>query len=251
MDVAGSSAAQRPVAVVTGASRGIGRAIAERLAKDGYHVLVNYASSAVEAEAVCEAIRAEGGAADAFRANVAREGDVRDLFAFADSLGAVTVLVNNAGVTADGLAVRMAEEQWRRVIDTNLTGAFLCSREAVARMMRARRGSIVNVSSIVGLYGNAGQANYAASKAGLVGLTRSLAREVGRRGVRVNAVAPGFIRTDMTAGLADLVERVLERVPLNRLGEASEVAEVVAFLCSDAASYVTGAVIEVSGGLVI
>jgi 3-oxoacyl-[acyl-carrier protein] reductase len=241
----------RRVAVVTGASRGIGRATAERLARDGFVVVINYASSAEAADEVRRVIEEAGGSAVAIRADVSKPDEVRALFAAVDDLGTLEVLVNNAGVTADGLCVRMSDEAWKRVLDVNLYGAFLCSREAIARMMKARKGSIVNVSSIVGLYGNAGQANYAASKAGIIGLTKSLAREVGKRGIRVNAVAPGFIQTEMTASLADRADEIAARVPLGRLGEASEVAEAVAFLCSDAASYITGAVLEVSGGLVI
>ena len=241
----------RRVALVTGASRGIGRAIAVALAAGGADVALAYggnAAGAAEAAAECGSRGARTVTLDADLAD-ARATD--SLVARAtEALGAVDILVNNAGMTRDTLAVRMSDADWDAVLDVDLGAAFRLCRAALRPMLRRRFGRIVNVSSVAGVMGNAGQANYSAAKAGLIGLTKSLAREVGSRGITVNAVAPGFISTDMTSALpADVAGRVLAGVPLGRAGSAEEVAAAVAFLASDAAAYITGAVLHVDGGL--
>ena len=233
-------------ALVTGASRGIGAAVARELAEAGARVALNYRSSAEEAEAIASEI---GG--------VPIAGDVADLEQAAavvqqaeSELGELDVLVNNAGVTRDGLIARMSDEDWQSVVDTNLRGTFATCRAASRKMLRRRSGAIVNMTSVVGLMDNPGQANYAASKAGIVGLTKALAREFGSRGVRVNAVAPGYIDTALTDVLSDEVRgAILANTPLGRLGEPQDVARAVRFLCSDEASFVTGEVLLVGGGL--
>jgi 3-oxoacyl-[acyl-carrier protein] reductase len=232
-------------ALVTGGSKGIGAAIAKALAADGWSVGVNYRSDPDGAARVVEEIEAAGGAA------VAVQGDVLDgadaLFApLEERFGPVACLVNNAGVRADGLAIQLDDDDWDRVISTNLTAAFRLTRHAVKGMIRQRYGRIVNVASVVGPRANAGQANYAAAKAGLIGMTKTVAVEVARRGVTVNAVAPGFIETDMTK---DLVAHVAGEVPARRAGKPEEVAAAVRFLASDAAGYVTGTTLFVDGGL--
>ncbi|MBN1139269.1 MAG: 3-oxoacyl-[acyl-carrier-protein] reductase [Anaerolineae bacterium] len=239
------------VALVTGASRGIGRAIAERLAAGGYRVAINYLARADAALDGVASIRAGGGTALAIQADVRLGDAVRAMVTqVEEQLGPIDVLVNNAGITRDGLFVRMAEQDWRDVIDTNLNGAFNCTQAVLRTMMRRRWGRIVNVSSVAGLAGNAGQANYAAAKAGLVGFTRALAKEVGVRNITVNAVAPGFIETDMTADLKqEWKQQAIAMTPVGRFGQARDVAAAVAFLVSDEAAYVTGQVISVDGGL--
>lgn len=241
------------VALVTGASRGIGRAIALRLAADGHAVGVNYASSAANAKEVVAQIVAAGGRAVAIRADVGNEDDVSAMFAtVAEELGPVTVLVNNAGITDDGLLLRMGAEQWDRVITTNLRSVYLCTKAVLRDMIRAKGGRIINISSVSGLVGNPGQANYAASKAGIIGFTKSTAKEVGSRGITVNAVAPGFITTDMTGALGDgITDAVVQQISLGRLGFPEEVASVVGYLASDGASYITGQTIVVDGGLAL
>lgn len=241
------------VALVTGASRGIGRAIAFKLADDGYAVAVNYTASAAKAEDVVERITANGGSAMAVQADVSDPDAVRDLIAAVENeLGPVTVLVNNAGITEDGLLLRMSAEQWDRVLSTNLRSVFLCTKAVLRGMIRARGGRIINISSVSGVAGNAGQANYAASKAGVIGFTKSIAKEVGSRGITVNAVAPGFIATDMTDALGDSVtEAAVAHISLGRLGEPEEVASVVGYLASDGASYITGQTIVVDGGMAL
>jgi 3-oxoacyl-[acyl-carrier protein] reductase len=239
------------VALVTGASRGIGRAIAEQLAATGARVAVNYVAHAEAAAAVVSRIRGRGGEALSVQADVrsaeAVDGMVRQV---AEALGSVDILINNAGITRDGLFARMAVEDWRDVIDTNLTGAFHCTRAVLRQMMRRRWGRIISISSVAGLAGNAGQANYAAAKAGLIGLTRSLAKEVGSRNITVNAVAPGFVETDLTSGLrGEWREQVLSVTPVGRFGTPEEVASIVVYLASDEAAYITGQVISVDGGL--
>jgi len=244
-----------PVAIITGASRGIGAAIAETLAEKGFDLVLVYRSGKEAAEAVktrCEEIRS-GIRVVIAGADVSMEADCQHIFDVTkEAFGRVDVLVNNAGQTKDGLTMRMSLDQFTSVIDINLTSAFMLSKLCLPLMSRQRKGRIINMSSIAGVYGNAGQANYSASKAGMIGLTKSLAREMGSRNITVNAVAPGFIETDMTASLSeDLKKAAAARIPLGRLGQAKEVASVVAFLASDEASYVTGQVVEVSGGLVL
>jgi 3-oxoacyl-[acyl-carrier protein] reductase len=240
------------VALVTGAGRSIGRTIALRLAGLGAKVVVNNLSAERNA-AVVEAIRAAGGEAVGVTGGV-HEPAVAEacVKAALDTWGRLDIVVNNAGVTRDGLLLRMSDEQWREVLDVNLTGAFNVIRAAARPMMRQRAGRIVNISSVVGLIGNAGQANYAASKAGLLGLTKATARELASRGITVNAIAPGFIDEGMTEHLGDDVRSALQaQIPLGRLGTADDVASAVAFLASDAASYLTGQTLSVDGGMVM
>ena len=239
------------VALVTGASRGIGRAIALELAAAGALVVVNYASSPEAAEAVVAEIAAAGGRAWAHQANVAEEEQVEAMVkAVLAKEGRLDVLVNNAGITRDGLLMRMKTADWQSVIDLNLTGVFLCTRAVSRSMLKARSGRIINITSVVGLMGNPGQANYSAAKAGVIGLTRSSAAEFASRGVTVNAVAPGFIESDMTAELDK--EPILKAIPLGRMGQPSEVASAVRFLAGDpAAAYMTGQVLQVDGGMVM
>jgi 3-oxoacyl-[acyl-carrier protein] reductase len=242
-----SAPARAPAALVTGGARGIGAAIVRRLAADGWPVGIGYQSGSAAAEELVAEVEAAGGRAVALGGDIAEpdtlEGHFRALEA---RYGPVLVLVNNAGVNADNLSPRITDEDWTKVIDTNLTAAFRATRRAIPPMLRARHGRVVNISSVVGLRANPGQANYAASKAGMIGMTKTIAAEVARRGVTVNAVAPGFIASDMTAELPD---DLLAHIPARRMGTPEEVAAVVRFLASDEASYVTGATFTVDGGI--
>lgn len=238
-------------ALVTGASRGIGRSIALQLAEEGYNVAVNYAGSKEKAEAVVEEIKAKGVDSFAIQANVADADEVKAMIKeVVSQFGSLDVLVNNAGITRDNLLMRMKEQEWDDVIDTNLKGVFNCIQKATPQILRQRSGAIINLSSVVGAVGNPGQANYVATKAGVIGLTKSAARELASRGITVNAVAPGFIVSDMTDALSDeLKEQMLTQIPLARFGQDTDIANTVAFLASDKAKYITGQTIHVNGGM--
>jgi 3-oxoacyl-[acyl-carrier protein] reductase len=240
----------RRLALVTGASRGIGRASALELARKGFNVAVGYNSGAEAAEKVCGEIAALGAEARAFKADVTDPSAVSALFKAVESMGTVQVLVNNAGVARDNLLMRMKEEEWNAVIAANLSSAFHCTKEALRGMLRARWGRIICVSSVVGLIGNAGQANYAASKAGLIGFAKSAAREYASKGITVNVVAPGFIETDMTRSLKEEVRSAtLAQIPAGRMGRPEEVARAVAFFASEENGYLTGQVLTIDGGM--
>ena len=238
-------------AVVTGGSRGIGRAVCLELAKGGANVVLCYAGNESAAHATVPACEALGAKALAVRCNGAESGEVKSLLdAAVQAFGRIDILVNNAGITRDGLLMMMKDEDFDAVIDTNLKGTFLCMKAVSRLMMRQRYGRIVNLSSVVGLRGNAGQVNYAASKAGVIGMTKSLAKELASRGVTVNAVAPGFIETDMTAAMTDAAKTAtLASSPMQKLGAPEDVARAVAFLASDEAAYITGQVLAVDGGM--
>ncbi len=237
------------LALVTGASRGIGKACAIELAKAGYDVIINYAGNVDAANKTVEEIKALGVDSAAYKFDVSNPEEVNVSIAeIIEKYGRIDILVNNAGITRDGLFMRMSEENWNAVINTNLSSAFYVSQPVVKVMMKQRSGAIVNMASVVGVSGNAGQANYSAAKAGLIGLTKTLAKELGSRGIRVNAVAPGFINTDMTKDLD--TSKFTDFIPLKRLGEPEDIAKAVKFLAVDA-QYVTGQVLEVDGGLII
>ena len=241
---------QNKIALVTGGSRGIGRACALELAACGYDVVINYAGNTEAAQKTVEDIKALNVNAEAFKFDISNQAEVDENIAkIIEKYGRIDVLVNNAGITRDDLFLRMTEEKWSAVINTNLNSAFYVSKPVVKLMMKQRSGAIVNMSSVVGVYGNAGQANYAAAKAGLIGFTKSLAKELGSRNIRVNAVAPGFIATDMTKDLPN-TDEMLKLISLKRLGEAKDIAKAVKFLAVDS-EYVTGQVFEVDGGLTI
>ncbi|WP_110112865.1 3-oxoacyl-[acyl-carrier-protein] reductase [Bacillus sp. CGMCC 1.16541] len=241
------------VALVTGGSRGIGRAVALELGKLGAKVIVNYAGSEAKALEVVDAIKASGSDAIAIQADVASGESVQNMVKEAIStFGSLDILVNNAGITRDNLLMRMKEDEWDDVISTNLKGVFLCTKAVTRQMMKQRHGRIINISSIVGVSGNAGQANYVAAKSGVIGLTKTTAKELASRNITVNAVAPGFISTDMTDKLSEEVKQeMLKQIPLARFGDPSDIAKVVAFLASDDSRYVTGQTIHVDGGMVM
>jgi len=240
-------------ALVTGASRGIGRAIALCLAAEGARVAINYAGNVRAAEEVKTAIEAAGGTAILCQADIADSSAVEAMVAnVVKEFGTIDILVNNAGITRDALLMRMKDEDFAKVLNTNLKGVFYCTKAVSKLMMKKRSGRIVNMASVVGLVGNAGQTNYAAAKAGVIGFSKSAAKELASRGITVNVVAPGFIGTDMTAGLPESVkEKMLTDIPLGRMGEAEDVANAVLFLASDQASYITGQVVNVDGGMVM
>jgi len=240
------------VAIITGASRGIGRAIALELATQGAYIIVNYASSSRAAEALVEEITTAGGQALALQADVSQAEQVDALFnSVMEKCDRIDILVNNAGITRDTLLLRMKPEDWQAVIDLNLTGVFLCTRAASKIMLKQRYGRIINITSVAGQMGNPGQANYSAAKAGVIGFTKTVAKELASRGITVNAVAPGFIATDMTSKLSN-TEEILKFIPLNRYGQPEEVAGMVRFLAADsAAAYITGQVFNVDGGMVM
>lgn len=242
---------QGRVAIITGASRGIGRATALELAKVGAKVVVNYARSSAAAEEVVAEIVAAGGEATALQADVSQAEEVDNLVKQTkEKFGQIDILVNNAGITRDTLLLRMKPEDWQAVINLNLTGVFLCTRAVSKLMLKQRSGRIINIASVAGQMGNPGQANYSAAKAGVIGFTKTVAKELASRGVTVNAVAPGFIATDMTSGLES--EGILQFIPLGRYGKPEEVAGMVRFLAGDpAAAYITGQVFNVDGGMVM
>jgi 3-oxoacyl-[acyl-carrier protein] reductase len=241
------------IALVTGGSRGIGKAICLELAREGAKVLLNYASNAEAALKVVEEIIFAGGEAAAIKADVKQSAEAQMLVEETlNKFGAVHILVNNAGITRDNLLMRMKDEQWHEVLHTNLTGVYNCTKAVVKPMMKQKVGSIINITSVVGQVGNAGQANYAAAKAGVIGFTKSLAKELASRKIRVNGVAPGYIVTDMTNILGEqLKEQLVKEIPLQRLGQAEDVAYLVSFLASDKAAYITGQVFNVDGGMVM
>lgn len=239
------------VALVTGAGRGIGRAIAKALAKEGAAVIVNYGGNETSAQETVDSIMADGGSAEKYKCDVSDFAAVGEMIQYVvGKYRKLDILVNNAGITKDGLMMKMSEEDFDSVLSVNLKGTFNCIRNVSRQMLKQRSGRIINMSSVVGLAGNAGQVNYAASKAGVIGVTKSAAKELASRGITVNAIAPGYIDTDMTSVLSDSVkETVLSAIPLGRMGAVEDIAETAVFLASDKASYITGQVISVDGGM--
>jgi 3-oxoacyl-[acyl-carrier protein] reductase len=240
-------------AIITGASRGIGAEIARKLAAAGAKIVVNYSGSQEKAEAVVQEIKADGGEAIAVKANVSDADAVKALVdETMQAFGSIDILVNNAGITRDNLMMRMKDDEWDDVINTNLKGVFICTKAVTRQMMKQRAGRIINIASIVGVMGNAGQANYVAAKAGVIGLTKTTARELASRNITANAVAPGFITTDMTDKLGDDIQKaMLGQIPLGRFGKPEEVAKAVLFLASDDSSYMTGQTLHLDGGMVM
>jgi 3-oxoacyl-[acyl-carrier protein] reductase len=241
------------IALITGASRGIGRACALHFASLGAAVAVNYSTSSAQAEEAVREIVDKGGKALAVKADVSNAAEVEAMFdETINTLGGLDILVNNAGITKDTLLIRMKEEDWDRVLDINLKGAFLCTKQAAKYMMKKRQGRIINISSVIGIAGNSGQANYAASKAGIIGFSKSAAKELASRGILVNIIAPGFIETDMTGVLPEHVkEAILAQIPLGRYGNPMDIAYLAAFLASEQSQYITGQVIHVDGGMIM
>lgn len=241
------------VALITGGSRGIGKEIALELAKNGVNIAITYANNLQKAKEVLDDIKSYEVKAVAIKANVSVEEDVLQMIkTIEDELGTIDILVNNAGVTKDNLIIRMKEEDWDEVIDVNLKGTFLCTKAVSRIMMKKKYGKIINITSVVGIMGNAGQGNYSASKAGVIGFTKSMARELASRGIRVNAIAPGFIETDMTDVLKDEIkEAMLKSIPLNSFGNPKDIANLVVFLASEKSDYITGQVINVDGGMIM
>lgn len=239
------------IALVTGGSRGIGAAVCAELGAAGAAVVVNYSRDSTGAEAVAAGVTGAGGTAHVAQGDISTAAGASELVAGVEAeIGPIAILVNNAGITRDNLIMKLDEEDWRSVIDTNLGGAFFTCRAVARPMLKRRAGAIINMSSVVGVHGNAGQTNYSASKAGLIGLTKSLAKELGTRGIRVNAIAPGYISTELTDALPEAARAaILESTPLRRLGDPADVARAVRFLASDAASFITGDVLAVDGGL--
>lgn len=244
---------KKPVALVTGASRGLGASIAKALARDGYHVIINYASNEAKAISVVDAIRATGGEASAYRFSVGSSTEVDQNFEqITKNHGPIAVLVNNAGITIDGLLLRLKDEDLEKTLDIDLKGAIYCSRAAAKSMLRNKKGSIVHISSVIGEMGNAGQSAYAAAKAGLIGFSKSVARELASRQIRSNVITPGYIQTDMTESLTqEQKEGILRTIPLGSMGQPEDVASLVCFLASDQSRYITGQVIGVNGGMYI
>lgn len=240
-------------AIVTGGARGIGRAIAMTLAAAGANIVINYSSSSKAADEVVEEAKKLGVRALAFKADVSKDEEIENLVKqVLNDFGSIDILVNNAGITRDNLLIRMSEKDFMDVIDTNLKGAFICTKHVSKVMMKQRAGKIINIASVVGVMGNAGQSNYSASKAGLIGFTKSIAKEIAKRGINVNAVAPGYIQTDMTASLPDKIkEEFLSGIPLSRAGMPQDVANAVLFLSSEYSDYITGQVINIDGGMVM
>ena len=241
------------VALVTGGSGGIGSAIAIKLSEKGFNVVITYLSNEKAAKEVIEKVEENNVKGLAIKADVSKEKDVEEMMkTINNEFKTIDVLVNNAGITRDNLLLRMKSEDWNQVIDTNLKSVYLCTKAVTRNMMKKKYGKIINITSVVGISGNAGQSNYSASKAGVIGFTKSVAKELGSRGINVNAVAPGFIDTDMTSVLSeDIKDEMLKSIPLNRVGKPQDVANLVAYLCSDEADYITGQVIHVDGGMLI
>lgn len=241
------------VALITGGSRGIGRAIALELAKNGVNIAISYINNEDKAKEAIDEINSYGVKAIAIKANVSVELEVQQMIKqVEEELETIDILVNNAGITRDNLLIRMKEEDWDEVMDTNLKGTFLCTKAVSRAMMKKRYGKIINISSVVGIMGNAGQGNYSASKAGVIGFTKSMAKELASRGIRVNAIAPGFIQTDMTDVLTDEVKETIQKsIPLNILGKAQDIANLVVFLASENSDYITGQIINVDGGMIM
>ena len=241
------------VALVTGGSGGIGSAIAIKLSEKGFNIAITYLSNEKAAKEVVEEVEKNNVKALAIKADVSKEKDVEKIMEIINNeFKTIDVLVNNAGITRDNLLLRMKTEDWDKVIDTNLRSVYLCTKAVVRNMMKKKYGKIINITSVVGISGNAGQSNYSASKAGVIGFTKSVAKELGSRGINVNAVAPGFIETDMTSVLSeDIKDEMLKSIPLNRVGKPQDVANLVAYLSSDEADYITGQVIHVDGGMLI